>query len=190
MLATSMLDSLSRPRCPDGAQNEQDLNTDALTTVSRSLKFFRVSEYSPTQDVSRASPNPNTQHRLRTFHLGNESLSPTPDRRFRSDSRLAYWRIRRNPLATSVNQSPELFTIGLNVSQTTPGRLGADFSIGTMPRALMERAAVLGARGGVVFPIAPTADVLVLPSAGVSLLGGAGEGEVPRSPVSMPASPR
>ena len=71
---------------------------------------------------------------------------------------------------------PELFTIGLNVSQTTPGRLGADFSIGTMPRALMERAAVLGARAGVVFPIAPTADVLVLPSAGVSLLGGAGEG--------------
>ena len=38
---------------------------------------------------------------------------------------------------------PELFTIGLNVSQITPGRLGADFSLGTMPRALVARAAVL-----------------------------------------------
>jgi hypothetical protein len=71
---------------------------------------------------------------------------------------------------------PELFTIGLNVSQTRPGRLGADFSIGTMPRALIARAAVLGARAGVVLPIAPTPDILVLPSAGVSLLGGVGEG--------------
>lgn len=71
---------------------------------------------------------------------------------------------------------PELFTIGLNVSQITPGRLGADFSLGTMPRALVARAAVLGARAGVAFPIAPTPDVLLLPSAGVSLLGGAAEG--------------
>jgi len=69
-----------------------------------------------------------------------------------------------------------LFTIGVNVSQTTPGRLGADFSIGTMPRAFAAGAAVLGARAGAVFPLAPTPDVLLLPSAGVSLLGGAGEG--------------
>jgi hypothetical protein len=71
---------------------------------------------------------------------------------------------------------PELFTIGLNVSQVIPGRLGADFSIGTMPRALIAGAAVLGARAGVALPMAPTPDVLLLPSAGVSLLGGAGEG--------------
>ena len=71
---------------------------------------------------------------------------------------------------------PELFTIGLNVSQTTTRRLGADFAIGTMPRALLERAAVLGARAGAVLPLAPTPDLLLLPSAGVSLLGGAGEG--------------
>lgn len=71
---------------------------------------------------------------------------------------------------------PELFTIGLNVSQTTPGRLGADFSIGTMPRAFVAGAAVLGARAGAVLPLAPTPDLLLLPSAGVSLLGGAGEG--------------
>src|SRR5437764_8415998 len=55
---------------------------------------------------------------------------------------------------------PELFTVGLNVSQTKPGRVGADFSIGTMPRALIAGATVLGARAGAVFPIAPTADVL------------------------------
>jgi hypothetical protein len=71
---------------------------------------------------------------------------------------------------------PMLFTVGLNVSQTKPGRLGADFSIGTMPTAIVLGAAVLGARGGVVFPIAPSPAVTLLPSAGVSLVGGAAEG--------------
>ena len=71
---------------------------------------------------------------------------------------------------------PELFTIGMNLTQMRPGRLGADFAIGTMPRAFAFGAGVLGARAGVVLPIAPTPDVLFLPSAGVSLVGGAGEG--------------
>jgi hypothetical protein len=71
---------------------------------------------------------------------------------------------------------PELFTVGLNVSQTKPGRLGADFSLGTMPRTLAFGAAVLGARAGVVFPISPSPDVSVLPSAGLSVVGGGGEG--------------
>lgn len=71
---------------------------------------------------------------------------------------------------------PELFTIGINATQMRPARLGADFAIGTMPRALAFGAAVLGARAGVVLPIAVTTDVLLLPSAGVSLVGGAGEG--------------
>ena len=71
---------------------------------------------------------------------------------------------------------PELFTIGMNFTQMRPGRLGADFAIGTMPRAFAFGAGVLGARAGVVLPIAPSADVLFLPSAGVSLVGGAGEG--------------
>jgi len=71
---------------------------------------------------------------------------------------------------------PELFTIGMNFTQMRPGRFGADFAIGTMPRAFAFGAGVLGARAGVVLPIAPSADVLFLPSAGVSLVGGAGEG--------------
>ena len=33
---------------------------------------------------------------------------------------------------------PDLFTIGINWTQLRPGRLGADFSLGTMPRALTE----------------------------------------------------
>jgi hypothetical protein len=64
----------------------------------------------------------------------------------------------------------------MNFTQMRPGRLGADFAIGTMPRAFAFGAGVLGARAGVVLPIAPSADVLFLPSAGVSLVGGAGEG--------------
>ena len=72
--------------------------------------------------------------------------------------------------------APELFTIGMNFTQMRPGRFGADFAIGTMPRAFAFGAGVLGARAGVVLPIAPTPDVLFLPSAGVSLVGGAGEG--------------
>ena len=65
---------------------------------------------------------------------------------------------------------PELFTIGLNVSQTRPGRLGADFSIGTMPRAFTAGAVVLGARTGVVLPLSPSPEVSLLPSAGLSFV--------------------
>ena len=71
---------------------------------------------------------------------------------------------------------PELFTIGINWTQLRPGRLGADFSLGTMPRALSEGVLAVGARGGVALPLALRPGVLVLPSAGVSLLGGAGGG--------------
>ena len=70
--------------------------------------------------------------------------------------------------------APELFTIGVNASQIKPGRLGADLSLGTMPRAFIEGVGVLGGRAGAVFPIAPTPDVLLLPSAGLSLVGGGG----------------
>jgi hypothetical protein len=72
--------------------------------------------------------------------------------------------------------APELFTIGMNVTQLTAGRLGADFSVGTMPRALMSGAGVIGLRFGGVLPAALARDVVLLPSAGLSLLGIAGEG--------------
>jgi hypothetical protein len=74
--------------------------------------------------------------------------------------------------------APELFTVGMNVTQIKAGRLGADISVGTMPRAFTGGAAVVGARAGGVLPIALAPDVLLLPSAGLSLLGGAGDGAV------------
>jgi len=71
---------------------------------------------------------------------------------------------------------PDLFTIAINWTQLRRGRLGADFALGTMPRALTEGVLAGGARGGVALPLALSAGVLVLPSVGVSLLGGAGGG--------------
>jgi hypothetical protein len=71
---------------------------------------------------------------------------------------------------------PELFTVGLNATQIKPGRLGADFALGTMPRALGNGAGVLGARAGGVLPFALTPDLLLLPSAGLSVIGAAGGG--------------
>jgi hypothetical protein len=70
----------------------------------------------------------------------------------------------------------ELFTIGMQWTQFRPGRLGGDFSLGTMPRLLAEGALVLGFRGGTALPIAVTPNLVVVPSAGVSLIGGAGQG--------------
>jgi hypothetical protein len=70
----------------------------------------------------------------------------------------------------------EMLTIGVHWTQLRPGRLGADFSLGTMPRALAEGVVVVGARGGVALPLALSSGVLVLPSAGVSFVGGVGAG--------------
>src|SRR4029453_9621170 len=70
----------------------------------------------------------------------------------------------------------EMFTIGVHWTQLRPGRLGADFSLGTMPRTLAEGVAVVGARGGVAFPLALSSGGVVLPSAGVSFVGGVGAG--------------
>ena len=71
---------------------------------------------------------------------------------------------------------PELLTVGINVTEIKPNRLGADFAIGTIPRAFAYGAGVIGARSGVVLPAALGPDLLLLPSAGGSFVGGAGEG--------------
>jgi hypothetical protein len=70
----------------------------------------------------------------------------------------------------------ELFTIGIQWTQLRPGRLGADFSLGTMPRAFAEGVAVVGLRAGGALPLTLSPGVLLLPSAGASLIGGAGAG--------------
>ena len=72
--------------------------------------------------------------------------------------------------------APELLTIGGNWTQLRDGRVGADFALGTMPRILGEGVLVLGARGGIALPLALAPGVLVLPSAGISAIGGAGAG--------------
>ena len=62
-------------------------------------------------------------------------------------------------------------TLGLNLTQLRPGRLGGDFSIGTMPRVLVEGVVPLGARAGLALPVILDSRVLLVPSAGVSALG-------------------
>src|SRR2546423_3245375 len=78
----------------------------------------------------------------------------------------------------------ELFTFGVDFTQLRPGRLGADFSLGTIPSVAVAGILPLGARAGVAFPLAAGPYLLVLPSAGVSTImamgpeGGAGVGGV------------
>ena len=71
---------------------------------------------------------------------------------------------------------PELFTIGFQWTQLRAGRLGADLALGTMPRLLAEGVLVLGFRGGAALPVAVARNVVLLPSAGISLVGGIGQG--------------
>jgi hypothetical protein len=70
----------------------------------------------------------------------------------------------------------ELMTIGVHFTQVRPGRLGADISVGTIPRTLSDGIVAVGARLGVALPLAVAPGVLLLPSAGFSLIGAAGGG--------------
>ncbi len=70
----------------------------------------------------------------------------------------------------------ELFTIGLHWTQLRPGRLGGDFSLGTMPRLLGEGVVVVGLRVGGALPLVLSRGVVLFPSAGASVFGGAGAG--------------
>ena len=75
--------------------------------------------------------------------------------------------------------APELFTVGVHFTQLQRGRLGADISVGTIPRTLAEGLLVGAARLGAVLPLTFAPGVLLLPTAGITLagvgsLGGAG----------------
>jgi hypothetical protein len=71
----------------------------------------------------------------------------------------------------------QLFTVGIHGTHLRGAwRPGFDYSLGTMPRALGEGVFVLGFRGGVAVPLELSSRALLLPSAGLSLIGGAGEG--------------
>jgi hypothetical protein len=70
----------------------------------------------------------------------------------------------------------ELFTFGMHWTQVRPGHLGADVSIGTVPRVLAEGVVIAAARLGVTYPLSVAPGVLLLPTAGLSVIGGAGAG--------------
>lgn len=74
--------------------------------------------------------------------------------------------------ATERGLLPELFTIGGHWTQFRPGQLGVDLSLGTMPRLLLDGLLPVGARADVALPVAASTAVYLMPSAGVSLLGG------------------
>ncbi|MGH7445809.1 MAG: hypothetical protein ACREKM_13075 [Longimicrobiales bacterium] len=67
---------------------------------------------------------------------------------------------------------PGLFTVAFHGTAAVPGQVGPDFFVGTMPRALFEGVVLFGARAGLALPVALSSKLLVLPSAGLSLLGG------------------
>lgn len=69
---------------------------------------------------------------------------------------------------------PSLFVIGVQAAQLRRSRLGGDVSVGVIPRILFEGVFALGARGGLVLPIGISESAAVLPSAGVSFVGGFG----------------
>lgn len=70
----------------------------------------------------------------------------------------------------------ELLTLGVHFTQFRVNRLGADLSLGTVPRLLGNGVVTFGARVGVALPLAVAPRVLLLPSGGLSLLGGFGAG--------------
>jgi hypothetical protein len=70
----------------------------------------------------------------------------------------------------------ELFTLGVGGTRLVPNRPGVDLAIGFVPRVLSEGLIVLGARAGVALPLALTRDVFLVPSAGLSAVGGLGSG--------------
>jgi hypothetical protein len=72
--------------------------------------------------------------------------------------------------------SPELITVGLQFTSLTPARLGADISIGTMPRALADGILAVGIRADAAYPVSVLPHLLLLPAAGLSVVGVGGDG--------------
>lgn len=71
---------------------------------------------------------------------------------------------------------PELLTLGAQFTHVRVNRPGVDFALGTVPRTLGFGVLSLGMRGGVALPLLLAPSVMLLPSAGVSVLGGFGSG--------------
>ena len=70
----------------------------------------------------------------------------------------------------------ELSTVSGHWTQLRLNRPGADFSFGLIPRFLPQGLLAAAARAGVALPIELAPSVVLIPSGGASLLGGAGSG--------------
>jgi hypothetical protein len=70
----------------------------------------------------------------------------------------------------------ELFTLGVHVGSARPNRLSPEVAFGVAPRVLVAGALAYGVRPGLAVPIAPTPHLLVVPSAGISIVGVAAQG--------------
>ncbi|HEV7993044.1 MAG TPA: hypothetical protein VGP25_14555 [Gemmatimonadaceae bacterium] len=70
----------------------------------------------------------------------------------------------------------EFFTLGVGGTRLVPNRPGADLAIGIVPRILSEGVVAMGARAGLALPLALTGDLFLIPSAGLSAVGGVGSG--------------
>lgn len=71
---------------------------------------------------------------------------------------------------------PELTTVGLNFTRLDPGHLGADIAVGTLPRALADGLVAFGFRVDAAYPVSVSRHLMLLPAAGLSVIGALGEG--------------
>lgn len=71
---------------------------------------------------------------------------------------------------------PELFTVGVTITQVRPNHIGPDFAIGVLPRAFLAGAVALGMRPGIALPLEAAPGVFFIPSAGASMVMAGGEG--------------
>lgn len=72
--------------------------------------------------------------------------------------------------------SPEVLTVGLQFTRLDPGHLGADLAVGTLAQALAEGIAAFGFRADAAYPVSVSPRLLMLPAAGLSVVGALGEG--------------
>lgn len=74
--------------------------------------------------------------------------------------------------------SAEVLAVGFSANRLVPNRPGVDLALAVVPYVLSEGALVLAGRLGVGVPFALTRNAFIVPSAGVSAIGGAGGGGV------------
>lgn len=72
---------------------------------------------------------------------------------------------------------PELMTLGLSATHLVPNRPGLDVALSALPRGFMEGVLVLHGRLGIALPVTLGRNAFLIPSGGVSAIGGMGGGD-------------